>query len=79
MSQVEELDAEASRAYEACLWASESQFANCKIWRTADLIVGVAAAVIAAVAGVAGLAQLVSAQVAGAIAIAAFPADLAAN
>ena len=71
LSPVDELNAEANRVHEACLRASESQFANCKIWRTADLIVGVAAAVTAAVAGVAGLAELISAQWAGGIAIAA--------
>ena len=70
-SLVDELKAEADRVHEAALWASESQYANCKMWRTADAIIGVSAAVFAGVAGVAGLADLVTAQLAGGIAIAA--------
>lgn len=64
------MNAEANRVHEACLWASESQFANCKIWRAADMIIGVCAAAAAAVAGVAGLADLITVQWAGGIAIA---------
>lgn len=67
---VEELSAEAQRVYEAALWASESQYGNCKVWRIADTAISVSAAVAAGVAGVAGLADLITAQWAGGIAIA---------
>ncbi len=68
-SLVEELSAEAQRVHEATLWASEAQYANCKVWRIADTIIGVSAAVAAGVAGVAGLADLITAKLAGGIAI----------
>lgn len=67
---VDELKAEAQRVQEAALCASEAQYANCKTWRTVDIAVSVSAAVTAGVAGVAGLAELITAQWAGAIAIA---------
>lgn len=70
MAVLDELRAEAGRVHEAALWASESQFANCKVWRATDTIISVSAAVAAGVAGVAGLADLITAQWAGGIAIA---------
>ena len=70
MPVMTEINAEAQRVHEAALWASECQYANCKIWRTAGSIISVAAAVAAGVAGVAGLADLITVQWAGGIAIA---------
>jgi hypothetical protein len=69
MDSTKELDDEASRVHESCLLASETQYANSRIWRMTDHIVAVSAAVAAAVAGVAGLADIITAQWAGGIAI----------
>lgn len=62
---------EAERIHESATYASETQFEYAKRWRRVDRLIGAAAAVTAAIAGVGGLAQLLSARVAGFIALVA--------
>jgi hypothetical protein len=64
-----EIRKEALRIHESALYSSETQFAYSKTWRRVDRLVGGAAAVLAAISGIGGLAQLISAKVAGIIAI----------
>jgi hypothetical protein len=48
--------AEADRLHESVLWSAQIQFEQMKLWRSLNLILGVPAAVLAAVAGGTGLA-----------------------
>lgn len=65
----DEMRKEAHRVHESAETASETQFEYAKRWRRVDRVLGGIAAVVAAVAGVGGLSEVVSAQVAGLIAI----------
>lgn len=47
---------EISRIHESCLWSAQGQFEQMKLWRSLNLLFGVPAAALAAVAGGTGLA-----------------------
>ncbi|MFD7168618.1 SLATT domain-containing protein [Streptomyces violascens] len=53
--QREELTKEAKRIEESAMWSGQSQFEQAKIWRAANLGLGIPAAALAAIAGAAGL------------------------
>src|SRR5437588_8494618 len=66
-----EIRKEAQRTEESARYSSETQFEYAKRWRRVDRIIGGAAAAIAAVAGVGGLSNILSARLAGLIAVVA--------
>jgi len=47
---------EINRIHESCLWSSQGQFEQMKLWRSLNLVFGVPAAILAAIAGGTGLA-----------------------
>lgn len=47
---------EINRIYESCLWSAQGQFEQMKLWRSLNLVFGVPAAALAAIAGGTGLA-----------------------
>lgn len=59
---------EINRIHESCLWSAQSQFEQMKLWRSLNLVFGVPAAALAAIAGGTGLAGNKS-QVPGVLAL----------
>lgn len=62
---------EADRLHESVLWSAQGQFEQTKLWRSFNLIFGLPAAVLAAIAGGTGLAATESTQVPGVLALVA--------
>lgn len=56
-TSLEPLADEIDRLHESALWSSQGQFEQMKLWRLANLVLGVPAAVLAAIAGGTGLAS----------------------
>jgi len=69
---------EIDRLHESALWSAQGQFEQMKLWRLLNLVFGVPAAALAAIAGGTGLAGTVPTQVPGVLALisAAFGAAL---
>jgi hypothetical protein len=60
---------ELKRVEESAMYSAQGQFEQAKMWRTANLALGVPAAVLAALAGVTSLADLAGGLVAGLLAL----------
>jgi hypothetical protein len=56
-SELEAIAAEADRLHESALWSAQGQFEQAKLWRSLNAVLGVPAAVLAAVSGGTGLAS----------------------
>lgn len=67
--QKRKLTAEAKRVEEAAKWSGQGQFEQAKIWRGSNLVLGVPASGLAAVAGAAGLATAAGRYVAAVMAL----------
>jgi hypothetical protein len=64
-----EISREASRIEEAAKYAGQTQFSSSKFWRGANLVLGVPAAALAAIAGATGLSETVDARAVALIAL----------